>query len=73
MTLDSACRNMMIHTGASLVDVFNFASRTPARVAGFRDRGEIRKGYRADLLIVDEKVNIKTIILGGSICIQNEE
>lgn len=65
--LRAACRNMMIHTGASIVDVFNYASRIPAMVTGFTDRGEIRKGWRADLLIVDDKINIKTVLLKGKV------
>ncbi len=72
ITLDAACRNFMIHTGASLVNVFNFASRTPARVTGFRDRGEIKRGYRADLVIVDSRMNIKKVMLQGKIVVENQ-
>ena len=72
VTLNGACRNMMIHTGASIVNVFNYASRTPARVVGFKDRGEIRRGLRADLIIVDGKINVKTVILQGKVVVENE-
>ena len=65
LTLDKACYNMMIHTGASIVDVFKFGSRNPAKAVGFKDRGEIRRGLRADLIIVDGKLNVKTVILKG--------
>ena len=67
LTLDVACRNMMKHTGASLVDVFNFASYNPAKCYGMTDRGEIAVGKRADLVIVDHKMNIKKVILKGEI------
>ena len=73
ITLRGACRNMMIHTGASIVDVFNYASRIPARVTGFKDRGEIKRGFRADLVIVDEKINLKSVILGGKVCTWSEK
>ncbi len=46
LTLDVACRNMTKHTGASLVDVFNFASYNPAKCYGMTDRGEISIGKR---------------------------
>ncbi len=72
VTLNAACRNMMIHTGASIVNVFNYASRTPARVVGFKDRGEIKRGLRADLIIVDGKINVKTVILQGKVVVENE-
>ena len=65
LTLDIACRNMMVHTGASIVDVFRFASLNPARAVGFNDRGEIAKGLRADLVICDHQMNIKSVILKG--------
>lgn len=67
MTLDIACRNMMKHTGASVVDVFKFASYNPARAVGFFDRGEIAVGKRADLVIADHWMNIKTVILKGEV------
>jgi len=57
----------MIHTGASIVDAFRVASYNPARATGFNDRGEILEGLRADLILVDHKMNVKTVILGGKI------
>ncbi len=67
MTLDISCRNMIKHTGASLVDVFKFASYNPAMAVGFYDRGEIAKGKRADLVIVDYKMGVKGVILEGDL------
>ena len=67
LTLDVACRNMMKHTGASLVDVFNFASYNPAKCYGMTDRGEIAVGKRADLVFVDHKMNVKKVILKGEV------
>ena len=65
LTLDIACRNMLKHTGASIVDVFKFASYNPARAVGFHDRGEIAVGKRADLVIADHWMNVKTVIMKG--------
>ena len=67
LTLNVACRNMMKHTGASIVDVFRYASYNPSRAVGLTDRGEIRKGLRADLVITDHWMNIKTVILKGEV------
>ena len=66
MTLDISCRNMIKHTGASLVDVFKFASYNPAVATGFLDRGEIAKGKRADLVFVDYKMDVKRVIMEGN-------
>ena len=67
LTLEVACRNMMIHTGASIVDVFRYASSNPAKAVGFTDRGRIAKGLRADLVICDHRMNISSVILKGEI------
>ena len=67
MTLDISCRNMMKHTGASVCDVFRYASYNPARAVGFYDRGEIRNGLRADLVITDHNMKVKNVILKGEI------
>ncbi|MBQ8416045.1 MAG: amidohydrolase family protein, partial [Clostridia bacterium] len=67
LTLDVACRNMIKHTGASLVDVFKFASYNPATAIGLFDRGEIAKGKRADLVFVDYQMKVHRVLLGGSV------
>lgn len=67
LTLNVAMRNMMKHTGASIVDVFNYASHNPAEAVGFMDRGEIAIGKRADLVITDFNMNINRVILEGEV------
>ena len=67
MTLDISCRNMIKHTGASLVDVFKFASYNPALVTGFYDRGEIAKGKIADLVVVDHLMKVHKTVKNGKI------
>lgn len=67
LTLEVACRNMMKHTGASIVDVFRYASLNPATAIGFTDRGQIAKGLRADLIICDNWMNVKKVILQGKV------
>lgn len=65
MTLDTACRNMLVHTGSSMCDVFNFASRNPAKMLGWKDLGKIKKGNRANLIITDHWFNVKKTIING--------
>ena len=67
LTLNVACRNWMKHTGASIVDAFKVASYNPAKAVGLNDRGEIREGLRADLIFVDIKMNVSTVILSGNV------
>ncbi|MBO5879578.1 MAG: amidohydrolase family protein [Clostridia bacterium] len=65
MILDGPCRNMMYHTGASLCQVFKYASRNPARMLGIPDKGEIKVGNVANLITVDADFNIKAVFLNG--------
>ena len=50
---------------ASIVDVFGYASRNPAEAVGFADRGEIAVGRRADLILTDYMMNVKTTFIEG--------
>ena len=54
-------------TLGSIVDVFRYGSYNPSRAVGLLDRGEIRKGLRADLVITDHNMNVKSVILGGEV------
>ena len=65
LTLDIACRNALKHLGASIVDVFRYASYNPAMAVGFYDRGEIAVGKRADLVIVDHWMKVNKVIFEG--------
>ena len=65
MTLDISCRNMLKHAGASIVDVFRYASYNPAQAVGFYDRGEIAVGKRADLVIADHWMKVSQVIFEG--------
>jgi len=67
LSLEVACRNMMKHTGASIVDVFRYASYNPSRAIGLLDRGEIAVGKRADLVIADHWMNVKNVIFKGEL------
>ena len=67
LTLDIACRNALKHLGASVVDVFRFASYNPAMAVGFYDRGEIAVGKRADLVIADHWMKVKKVIFEGEV------
>lgn len=65
MILDGSCRNMMMHTGASICQVFKYASTNPAILLSMSDRGRMDRGRRADIVIVDDRFNVKNVFLGG--------
>lgn len=52
-TADHLLRVMHKDGGVALEEVSKMLSETPARVMGYRDRGTIEKGKRADLVLLD--------------------
>jgi N-acetylglucosamine-6-phosphate deacetylase len=65
--LDTMVRNMKAMTSASLPEVVRMASLTPAERAGIaRDTGSLTPGKRADMLVLDRRLRVKRVILGGA-------
>jgi N-acetylglucosamine-6-phosphate deacetylase len=64
--LDHCVRTFLRLTGAPLAEVVHMASLTPARIAG-RDAelGSIEPGKRADLLVLDEELQVRQVYVGG--------
>lgn len=68
MTMDAACRNFMMHTGYGLVHSVKMATINPARMLGIDDEvGSIEKGKKANLLIIDDMVNVEKVIFQGEV------
>lgn len=66
LTLSVAVRNMKMHTDASITELIKMASTTPAKTVGlYSERGSIEKGKVADLVVLDENLNVKAVMLGG--------
>lgn len=64
-TFDRLVRSMVRLAGVPLTDAVKMASRTPARIMGLADRGEIAEGLRADLILFDEAIHVSRTIVGG--------
>ncbi len=63
-TLSDCVRNMYKYIGVPLYSAVKMASLTPATVIGFGNRkGRIEKGYDADLILFDDDINIKKVII----------
>ena len=68
LTLDVGVGNMMKFTGCSLEEAINMASKNPASLYNFEDRGTIAAGKRADLILFnveDNKLDIVQTLVGG--------
>lgn len=74
LTMDMACRNIMTHTNCGIAQAFLMASTNPARVVGMDEEiGSIEKGKIADLVFVDDRFNVKKVMLAGEVCQFGEE
>lgn len=74
MTLDNGVRNLMTHTGYGLCHAIRMASLTPAQLLGIDQKvGSLAPGKKANLIVIDDMVNIKKVILEGDLAAQNGE
>ena len=64
-TTDRLVRNMVQLAGAPLRDAVKMMSLTPARIMGFRDRGMLAVGYRADITCLDAGLHAVKTFVGG--------
>lgn len=66
LTMNLACRNIMKHTSCGIAQAFLMASLNPAKLLGMDDEiGSIEIGKTADLVFVDDRFNVHTVLLGG--------
>jgi len=66
MGMDHMVRTMAKATRAPLPDVFRMATLTPAERAGIaRKVGSLEKGKAADVLVLDKKLTVKRVFVGG--------
>ena len=59
LTMDQGLRNMKEITNASLCDLAKITSRNAAKSLGFNDRGVIKEGNLADLVLLDKDLIVK--------------
>jgi len=72
MTLDNGIRNVMTHTGYGLCHAIRMATANPAKLLGIDHRvGSLASGKTANLIIIDDMVHIKRVILQGKLAVEN--
>jgi N-acetylglucosamine-6-phosphate deacetylase len=64
--LDKAVRNMVEKVGVSLPVAVQMATATPAKVLGLDEKGRLKPGLDADIVIMDENFNVIETIVEGS-------
>jgi len=67
-TIDRCVRNMVKFVGLSIQDAVKMATINPAKVMGVDDKkGSLAEGKDADMVILDEDVNVVMTVVGGRI------
>lgn len=64
-TADRLVRVMHKEAGIPLTECIKMMCKTPAKVMGLTDRGEIKEGFAADLVFFDEDICVQRVILHG--------
>ena len=64
LTLDQALRNA-VGVGLELPRISRLLSATPARYMGLTDRGTLEVGKRADLVVLDEALQVAEVYVAG--------
>jgi len=68
LNLNVAVRNLLENTDLPIYEAINCASLYPATALGEdKEIGSLEEGKRADIIIVDEKINVINTILGGTV------
>ncbi|MGB5506415.1 MAG: N-acetylglucosamine-6-phosphate deacetylase [Sulfurovum sp.] len=66
LKMNDALANMKAHTSMDIVEIVNSATKIPAGKLGI-NKGELKKGYDADIVIFDENFSIISTIVGGEV------
>ena len=64
LTLDKALRNA-VGAGVSLEEASRMLSQVPARYMGLSDRGALEPGKRADLVVLDDTLEVRRVFVAG--------
>ena len=65
LTMDAAVRHAVRTAGLPLLDVVHAAATAPARAWGLDDVGALEAGRRADLVVLDDDLQVVRVMRAG--------
>ncbi len=71
LKMNEALANMVQYTAMTRIEAVDAVTRLPARMLGL-NKGQLRQGYDADIVIFDEDFGIISTIVGGTIKYKKE-
>lgn len=66
-TMDALVRVCTEKAGISLTDAVYMATAVPARIMGLARKGRLQEGYDADLVILDNDLQVRQVIVSGMV------
>jgi len=69
-TMNGDVRNMVKLVDVPLQDAIKMATANPAREFGFDDKGRLEKGKDADIIVIDDDVNVYMTFVRGDLVYQ---
>lgn len=67
-----AVKNLVNNAGISLQDALTMATLTPAKLMKISDRGDIKCGYLADLVILNDQAEVIATVFDGKLLKNND-
>ena len=72
-TTDRLVRNMIQLADVPLLDAVRMATANPARMCNLKDRGHLRPGGFADIVVFDEDIQIALTMVNGQVVYEKEK
>lgn len=66
-TANSLIRFCYKEVGIGLCEAVKMMTVNPARVMGIKNKGSLKEGFDADIVLFDDDINAKTVIVGGRV------
>ncbi len=66
-TTDRLVRTMVKLVGVDVWSAVQMITKNPARIVGLKTKGVLKENYDADIVLFDEDIQVKTVIVGGKV------
>ena len=64
-TFDRLVRNMINMAEVPIHEAIKMATKTPAKIMNFTDRGTLTPGLRADIILFNDNIDVSLVMVGG--------
>ena len=71
-TTDRLVRTVVKLAGIDLCEAVKMMTKNPARIVGLKSKGILKENYDADIILFDEDIQVKTVIVDGKTVIQED-